>query len=264
MFTLLDLVNHYLGYFTTNSKTKDKIYTSVSAVGVWYLLYIAYRFFVNGRWLRGMLIALVFVLLAYFVILNIVYYFTNSVMKWDISPRIEKALGGPQHVVEKAHPREVIVPANGLYQRQDVMTGEITVDGTQQENITQLATALMQLGFMQQDYGHLGEQAQRQIISQRAVIFANHPGTLLPYFDMITVDGETKVMGGVNQLQASDLGTLITVGMTPTKQALAQYRLALSSVIITGGMGHVATRTALLAVQQPYKVQVEVAYKKKN
>ena len=62
MLTVLDLINHYLGYFTTNSKTKGRIYTVVGAGGVWYLLYLAYRFFVNGRWLRGALIAAVFLL----------------------------------------------------------------------------------------------------------------------------------------------------------------------------------------------------------
>ena len=35
MFTILDLINHYLGYFTTSSKIKGRIYTAVSAVGVW-------------------------------------------------------------------------------------------------------------------------------------------------------------------------------------------------------------------------------------
>ena len=264
MFTLLDLVNSYLGYFSTNSKTKNRIYTAVSAIGVWYVLYIAYRFLANGRWLRGAMIAIVFVILAYFVVLNIIYYFTNTVVKWDISPKIEKVLGGPQLEEEKAAVHEVIVPANGLYQRQHVMLGEVTVNATQQDNITQLATALMQLGLMKQDYGHLGEQAQRQIILQHDVIFANHPGTLLPYFDMVEVAGDIKIMGGINKLQARELGTLVMVGMTPTHQAMMTYRLALSSVVITGGMGHVATRTALLAVQQPYKIQVEVAYEKKN
>ena len=93
MLTVLDLINHYLGYFTTNSKTKGRIYTVVGAGGVWYLLYLAYRFFVNGHWLRGALIAAVFLLLLYFVILNIIYYFTKHTSKWDVSPRIEKLLG---------------------------------------------------------------------------------------------------------------------------------------------------------------------------
>ena len=88
---------------------------------------------------------------------------------------------------------------------------------------------------------------------------------MLPYFDMInTAEGETKIMGGVNQLQAHDLGTLVMVGMTPTNQALSHYRLALASVLITGGSGHQATRTELNDVERPYKIQVAVAYDKKK
>ena len=155
MFTVLDLVNHYLGYFTTSSKIKGRIYTAVSAVGVWYLVYLAYRFFVNGRWLRGSLIAAVFVLLLYFVVLNILYYFTNATAKWDVSPHIEKMLGGP-HVEEETTKQPTMVPTNGLYQRQNVMTGVVESDIVQQENIRLLATELDQLGLMNHDYGHLG------------------------------------------------------------------------------------------------------------
>ncbi len=78
MFTLLDLVNHYLGYFTTNSKVKGRIYTAVGAIGVWYLLYLAYRFFENGRVLRGSLLVAIFLVLLYFVILNVLYFFTKK------------------------------------------------------------------------------------------------------------------------------------------------------------------------------------------
>lgn len=264
MFTVLDLVNHYLGYFTTNSKTKGRIYTVVAAGGVWYLLYLAYRFFANGRYLRGMFIASLFVLLLYFVILNILYYFTQQTTKWDVSPHIEKILGGP-HLEEDTKKESIIVPGNGIYQSQNVMTGVIESDNIQQSHVTTLAQELKQLGMMNSDYGHLGEQAQRQIIAQRDVIFANHPGTLLPYFDMVvTAEGETKIMGGVNQLQAHDLGTLTMVGMTPTNQALSHYRLALASVLITGGSGHQATRTELSDIERPYKIQAVVAYDKKK
>lgn len=263
MFTILDLINHYLGYFTTSSKIKGRIYTAVSAVGVWYLVYLAYRFFANGRWLRGSLIAAFFVFLLYFVVLNIIYYFTKSTFKWDVSPHIEKILGGP-HVDEETTKQATMIPANGIYQRQNIMTGVVESDTVQQENITLLATELDQLGLMNNDYGHLGEQAQRQIIAQRDVVFANHPGTPLPYFDMVVMNDTTKILGGVNQLQAHDLGTLVMVGMTPTKQALNNYRLALSAVLVVGGVGHTATRTELTNTERAYKIQVEVAYEKKN
>lgn len=262
MFTILDLINHYLGYFTTNSRTKGRIYTVVSAIGIWYLLYLAYRFFENGRWLRGSLIAAVFILLLYFVVLNIIYYFTNRSVKWDVSPHIEKILGGPQ--IEEETKQATIIPMNGLYERQNIMTGVVEINNEQQHNIDQLAHVLSELGFIKNNFGHLSEEAQRQIIAQHGVVFASHPGTLLPYFDMVTTNTGTKIIGGVNQLQAYDIGNLIIVGMTPTEQALSHYRLALSSVVLIGGVGRVATRRSLDSIEQPYHLSVEVAYEKKN
>ena len=37
---------------------------------------------------------LVFLALIYFITLNVIYYFTNKTAKYDLSPRIEKLLGG--------------------------------------------------------------------------------------------------------------------------------------------------------------------------
>ena len=80
---------------------------------------------------------------------------------------------------------------------------------------------------------------------------------------MLTTGDTVKIMGGVNQLQAYDLGSLVMVGMTPTKQALQHYRSALHSAVILGGAGHIATRRALANVERPYKIQVEIAYEKR-
>ncbi|MCU4665789.1 hypothetical protein N7X58_09900 [Leuconostoc mesenteroides] len=260
MLTVLDLINHYLGYFTTNSKTKGRIYTVVGAGGVWYLLYLAYRFFVNGRWLRGALIAAVFLLLLYFVILNIIYYFTKHTSKWDVSPRIEKLLGGPHEEKSERESETVIMPANGLYSRQNVMSGTVVSDAQQQANLDTLALEIRQLDLIANDYGHLGEQAQRQIIAQQGVIYANHPGTLLPYFAMRENNGTLQIFGGINQLQARELGNVSMVGLTPTAQALTNYRLAIASVVLIGGPSHLATRSELVDDVQPYKIKIEIAY----
>ncbi|MDI6553981.1 DUF6681 family protein [Leuconostoc falkenbergense] len=263
MFTLLDLVNHYLGYFTTNSKVKGRIYTAVGAIGVWYLLYLAYRFFVNGRILRGSLLVAIFLVLLYFVILNVLYFFTNKTTKWDISPKIEQIVGQP-HEENAQVATSVIIPANGLYERQDVMNGVIDSNLQQRTNIEAIAREMTDLNLIAQDYGHLGEQAQRQIIAQKGVINANHPGTILPYFDMQEAGGTLTIFGGINQLQARELGIVSRVGLTPTDQALSHYRLAVASVVLTGGLSHVATRSELIDDQQPYQIKVEIAYMRRS
>ena len=45
---------------------------------------------------------------------------------------------------------------------------------------------------------------------------------------------------------------------------MSNYRLALSSLLVTCGVGHTATRTELNVTERSYKIQVEVAYEKKN
>ncbi|WP_054760292.1 DUF6681 family protein [Secundilactobacillus collinoides] len=75
MFSLLDMINHYLGYFNINVKLKNRIYTIVGALGTIYLLYVAIRWIQNGYWLRGIGILLVGLILAYFTVMNVFLLF---------------------------------------------------------------------------------------------------------------------------------------------------------------------------------------------
>ena len=88
MFSILGMINSYIGYFNMNATLKNRIYTVVGGVGNFYLLYVAYRFFANGFIVRGLLFILAFLALLYFTYLNILYFFTEDrVSKLDISPK---------------------------------------------------------------------------------------------------------------------------------------------------------------------------------
>ena len=76
-----------------NVKIKNRVYTVVGGIGNFYLLYVAWRFFANGFIGRGLLFILAFLVLLYFTYLNTIYWFTEKKAKWDISPKIENALG---------------------------------------------------------------------------------------------------------------------------------------------------------------------------
>ena len=76
MFSILGMINSYIGYFNMNATLKNRIYTVVGGVGNFYLLYVAYRFFANGFIVRGLLFILAFLALLYFTYLNILYFFT--------------------------------------------------------------------------------------------------------------------------------------------------------------------------------------------
>lgn len=94
MFSILDMINHALGYVNVNVKIKNQIYIGIGIAGNLYLGYVAIRLMQNGAWLRGILYMLVFLALIYFITLNVIYYFTNKTAKYDLSPKIEKLLGG--------------------------------------------------------------------------------------------------------------------------------------------------------------------------
>ncbi|WP_054645564.1 DUF6681 family protein [Secundilactobacillus oryzae] len=78
MFSFLDMVNHYLGYFNINIKFKNRIYTVLGMLGDLYLFYVAFRWLSNQYYLRGSLIMLAAIILLYFSIMNIFYYFTTK------------------------------------------------------------------------------------------------------------------------------------------------------------------------------------------
>ena len=44
VFSILGMINSYIGYFNMNATLKNRIYTVVGGVGNFYLLYVAYRF----------------------------------------------------------------------------------------------------------------------------------------------------------------------------------------------------------------------------
>ncbi|CAH1856970.1 DUF6681 family protein [Convivina praedatoris] len=262
MFSLLDIVNSYLGYFTTNTRTKGKIYTVVAMAGVWYILYLSLRFFQNGRWLRGSLLVAVFLVLLYFSILNVFYFFTTKAMKWDVSRLLAKVLGTTIPVAGEAtaaHP--IIMPANGMYDRKDVLKAEVQFSDQQQQAIDNLAQQLEAMNMWAHDYHSLNKKGQRQIIAQDGCIHDNHPGTLLPYFDLQEMaDGSLDIVAGLNQLQAQDIATITKIGLLPVRQAQKDYQLSLASVVITGGKSHVQGRRELVEVVKPHYVKVEVAY----
>lgn len=265
MFTILDLLNHYIGFFTPNSKVKGRVYTLIAAVGVWYLLDLARRFFVNGHYFRAMGLAAVFVVLLYFTVLNVVYYFSDKTVKWDISPWIEKKVGEPLHDgrIEPTS-KTVVMPAGGWYAQENVLPAEVILDERAQQNLTQLAEELTQRGLNLANYGDLSVKEQQQIVADKGVIDANYPGTLLPFFRLAQNGSRLVVIGGLNEMTAQNLGEITQIGLSPAAQISRDYDLALASVHLVGGAGKVLGRARLQETVRPYQLQVTVAYQTKK
>ena len=263
MLSILDLLNHYLGFFNVNARWKGQMYTILAGIGNFYILYLAVRHIQNGAYLRGVLLALGFLFILYCVILNIIYYYTQKTVKWDISPKLEKVLGGPQAAKTTDGQAMPYVPANGLYDKQQVLPATAVSDDDMAAELNKVVDQLREGGLINENYGGLSEKEQLAFLATgQQTIFANHPGTPLPYFRLEEERGGLSIYGGMNEMLASRLARIQTVGLQPVDLALESYNLYIASVVVTGGPGKARGRHDLMPVEKPYELAVELAYTK--
>lgn len=263
MLTILDMLNHYLGFFNVNTRWKGRVYSLLALVGDFYLLYLAIQFFKNAAYLRGSSIVLAFLIILYFAILNVIYYFTNKTVKWDISPKIEKYLGTQEVKDNSRRNQRAFIPANGIYNPKDVLPASIISDEDMQAELDLVAQQLQANDLMQKDFGGLSETEQLDYLTNEPIIYANHPGTTLPYSHLQAERGGLALYGGVNEMFAKRLGRIATVGLMPVAEALKENELFIATAVLQGGVGHVRGRAGLTEENRPYSVHVEIAYKRK-
>lgn len=86
---LLSSVTKFLNYLNINPRLQNKIITIASVFPMLYLLVIVKGFYEQESYLKATIYLLIFIVLCYFTILNIIYYFGNKKMKWDVTNLIE-------------------------------------------------------------------------------------------------------------------------------------------------------------------------------
>lgn len=258
---LLALINQWLGFFNVRSQARGRIYSLVGFVANFYLLYVGVRFLINHQ-IWGFLFLAAFVLLLYFAVLNLIYYFTDKTVKWDISPWIDHLLGGDKAEGEAALKT---VPANGLYRRDQVLAATLVFTAEERQNLIDLFDQMIQAGLVEQNYGHLSRSEIKKVIAAHGVISANYPGTLLPYFDLKYASRGLVVYGGLNQFSAKPLGLIVKVGLSDALTAAQGYQLSLASVVIHGGQSRRLDPNSQQIVQLNLAnyITAEVAYRKK-
>lgn len=269
MLSILDMINHSLGYFNVNTKLKSRIYTIIGFIGQWYLLYVAVRLLQNGAWLRGILYLLVFVALLYFSTLNILYFFTEKTTKFDISPKIEKVLGGPRKEEGKhSRRREAspVIPANGLFTNDQILPATVVVNAHERWNLNRVIEQLIDAHVLLNDYDGMDEQ---EIISQNRQtgdpVPALRPDQPLPYFELVATGTRLEIYVGINQMERLAVGHLTSVGLTEVTTARTNYKLFLANVFISGGPVKIAGRSdSTIVSDEPYELNVKVAYQTKS
>lgn len=270
MFSILGLINTWIGYINMNVKIKNRVYTIVGGVGNFYLLYVAWRFFANGFIGRGLLFILAFLVLLYFTYLNAIYWFTEKKAKWDISPKIENALGiKPKDPEEEARKKVArmrqagFVQTNGIFdENQDFLPAEITTSEAELANIQIVADSLKKINYLHLDYdGKSKNTIFKEIKSDGKVRYAlGETPQALPYFELKNVEGKLVIYGGINQIESYQLGTVKTIGLMPASEAAKKYYIYLATVVLTGGPFMIAGRSTAMEDNEPFRIDAKIAY----
>jgi hypothetical protein len=224
---IITIINQILGWMTVRSKARGKLYAILGLVADFYLLYLSYEFFKNSAITRSLLIFLAFIILLYFSVLNIFYYFTNKKISWDISPILERILGTNESDIDLK-----IVPANGLYDSDNVLPTTIVYSSDQQKNLINLLEEMKNNKLISEGFGNLSFKKQKQIILRDGFISSNYPGNLIPFFDLKYAPQGIIVYGGMNQLSAQPIGLITKVGLASSILVINEYKLSLASVTI--------------------------------
>ncbi|GEL14921.1 DUF6681 family protein [Pediococcus cellicola] len=276
MFTFIDMINHYLGYINVNLKLKNQIYTVIGFIGNFYMLYLAYRFFENGRWVRGLGFIAVFLIFLYFLIMNIYYYFTKKAAPFDISPKIEKLLGGkPREAIEMERAqrlnrtgrgRQTIVPSTGIFEKNTILPATIKSNQRDLQNIQQLATQMVQNNFAMADYEGLSDDEILAHLqeSNETEVYAIGQGIPFPYFELREEDGNANVYAGMNQMNLFRIGQVASVGLSDYFEAKKHYQLYLAQAALIGGQRKYAGRSTLMTEDSPYRAKIQMAYQKRD
>ncbi|WOY89538.1 DUF6681 family protein [Ligilactobacillus murinus] len=268
MFSILGMINSYIGYFNMNATLKNRIYTIVGGVGNFYLLYVAYRFFANGFIVRGLLFILAFLALLYFTYLNILYFFTEErVSKFDISPKVEKMLGvkiPDTRAAENAEAAPGFMQTNGIFKDEEFLPSTLRTNHKQRENLQKVVAQLEQVGYLQLDFGGSKDKELFKKAKSGDRFFALNEPVALPYYELRAVNGKLLVYGGVNQIERQELGEVTQVGLLRGIEALKRYRLSLAAVALTGGPYKFAGRSTMMQKDEPYRLEIQIAYRPKE
>ncbi|MHA8110149.1 DUF6681 family protein [Lactobacillaceae bacterium Melli_B4] len=272
MFSLLDAVNQYLGYINFSPKLKNRIYTIVGGVANLYMFYVAIKFLHNQIWLQGTMFLLVALILLYFLFLNIVYYFTDKRAPFDISPKIEKLFGikprSPQTEIsikpvidDIQNPRRI--PLDGFYDPKHVLPAKLNSNPIELQNIDVIAHDMLKNGLMTDNYAGLSDRELNNYLKQsRKPAYAICAGALVPHFNLKLENGQYVAYAGINQANLLRIGILERVGLQSTRGlSRTEVQLFAASVIMVGGNFKQTGRAELMEHEQPYRMQMRVAFK---
>lgn len=277
MFSILDMINHSLGYVNLSTKVKNRLYVVLAFLGDVYLAYVTVMLLINHAWLRGFLYCLAVVGLSYYLYLNAIYYFLDRTSRLDfLSPWLSKLTGTVRETpAEKDRQRLARLEAlqqqgasNGLFTDQDVIQATVAVDSHEQANLRAVVDHLVTQHLLVADYN--GRDADQIIADYRRTgkpVPALNPGQQPPYFDLVhdPLRHRLEIYIGLNQMEKRPVGHITQVGLTDAHTARDRYRLYLAKVYVTGGPHKIpGRRGTTILTDGDFGLVAQVAYRKRD
>lgn len=279
MISFLTLASHYMGMINVKSKLKNQVYTVMAFVGNWYLLYIGIRFLQNGRYLRGFLLLAIFLVFLYFSIMNIYYFFTTKKAPFDVSPILEKYIGGtPEEIREKEEFRRRLAQVErqsrhahasssaGMFDQRMLLPAQVESNSEQKRNIEQIAMMMRRAGILFEDYGGRNdEQIREQLQPGQTEVYAiGEDGIQFPFADIKMINGRPTVFAGLNQMEELPVGVITKVGVSSFEAAKQENHLYLADVLLSGGEKKMIGRSGIITENENFFIKVNIAYKRRN
>lgn len=85
-------IHRFLGYLDISQKYLNRSYTLISTIPTLYILRFIFGFYKSENYMQFWIYVALFFILSYFILLNILYYFFNKNVKWDITQLFAKHL----------------------------------------------------------------------------------------------------------------------------------------------------------------------------
>lgn len=268
MFTLLDGLNRFLGYFNLKIKVKNRLYIVLGCITTGYIGYLTWNFFEYKAYGRGITYLLIFLVLLYFLILNIFYYFFDRNVKWDITPFFEKFA----QVDSTSEPdKDETQKKSGLYADQMVIYDETqqnladyqTFDATLIYSETSQKELKQLVDFMLKN--HLAEKNKKlnqKKIGRKKNNEKNYEigtGVVIPSFT-IEIDRENLFLSvGLNATERVRVAQVKKIGELSASKMKETYTVVAKTAKIIGGKYELFKNGEIKQGNDPYQIQLQVA-----
>lgn len=85
-------IHKFLGYLDISQKYLNRAYTTISIIPTLYIIRFIIGFYTKENYIQFWIYLNLFLILSYFIVINILYYFFDKNVKWDITQLFAKHL----------------------------------------------------------------------------------------------------------------------------------------------------------------------------